>query len=256
MSQEFNDQFSSHAKSYAQSRPDYPIELFVYLKELCEEHKLAWDCATGNGQAAKSLAKIFERVIATDASAEQIDQTSKVENIEYKQAAAEDSFLRPASVDLLTVAQALHWFDISAFFANAELVLKPGGVLAVWTYGLPVVSPAVDRVILKLYEEILGPYWPEERRIVEQQYDNIEFPYKLIPTPEFPMSQTWTLAQLNNFFMSWSALRRYMEKHHANPLDSVAASLESAWNEELNSQAQIAWPLLVKIARKPAQKPK
>lgn len=251
MNSNFNDHFSAHAKSYADARPGYPFELFLYLRSLCKEHELAWDCATGNGQAAESLAKVFRQVIATDASAEQILQARPVKNIEYRQAAAEEHFLEACSVDLVVVAQALHWFDIAAFFENVDRVLKPGAVIAVWSYGLTTVSEEVDRVVQKLYGEILDDYWPAERRIVEQQYANIEFPYALIEGETFEMSRRWNLAQLKDYLMSWSAVQRYMKKEGSDPLQLISQELEQAWSCEPDKEVEVQWPLMLKIGRKP-----
>lgn len=250
MSAGFNDQFSAHAKSYAGARPDYPFELFLYLSGLCEETELAWDCATGNGQAASSLAKVFKRVIASDASAEQIKQARILDNIEYRQAAAEDHFLQPGSVDLVVVAQALHWFNIAAFFENVDEVLKPGGILAVWSYGLTTVNEEVDAVVHKLYAEILDDYWPSERRIVEQRYGGIEFPYALIEGGDFEMSQRWTLEQLSDYLMSWSAVQRYMDERGEDPVRLVAQELEDAWGEDPGREMEVQWPLVLKVGRK------
>lgn len=251
MSADFNDQFSAHAKSYADARPDYPFELFLYLGRLCEETELAWDCATGNGQAATSLAKVFKRVIASDASAEQIQQARIADNIEYRQMAAEEHFLQPESVDLVVVAQALHWFDTAAFFENVDRVLTPGGMLAVWSYGLATVSEEVDRVVQKLYGEILDDYWPAERRLVEQQYANIEFPYALIEVEKFEMSQRWNLVQLSDYLMSWSAVRRYMDERGSDPLQLIAQELEQAWGGAPGREMEVQWPLVLKVGRKP-----
>lgn len=249
MNRKFNDQFSGHAQTYASARPGYPPELFQYLASLCEEQDLAWDCATGNGQAAVSLAKVFKRVIASDASAEQIRQARAAPNIEYRQAAAEESFLSQGCVDLVAVAQALHWFDTTAFFENADRVLKPGGVLAIWSYGLTTVAEEVDRVVQKLYGDILENYWPAQRLHVEQQYSDFDFPYALIEAEEFTMSQRWNLEQLKDYLQSWSAVQRYIDKQGSNPLQLVDAQLQQAWGDE--QEQEIRWPLLLKIGRKP-----
>ena len=251
MSSNFNDHFSAHAESYAHARPDYPFDLFLYLASLCKEHELAWDCATGNGQAAESLARVFRRVIATDASAEQILQARPVTNIEYRQAAAEDHFLQACSVDLVVVAQALHWFDMAAFFENVDRVLKAGAIFAAWSYGLTTISEEVDAVVQKLYGEILDDYWPAERRIVEQQYANIEFPYSLIEGEEFKMSRRWKLAQLKDYLMSWSAAQRYMKREGSDPLQLISEELERVWGQDPEQELEVQWPLTLKIGRKP-----
>ncbi|PCJ28686.1 MAG: SAM-dependent methyltransferase [SAR86 cluster bacterium] len=250
MSSNFNDQFSAHAKSYAAARPDYPAELFSYLKTLCNKHELAWDCATGNGQAAKSLAKIFTQVIATDASIEQIQQAQAAKNIEYRQMSAEEPFLQPGSVDLISVAQALHWFDTEAFYKNADSVLCSGGVLAVWSYGLPTISNELDRVVMHLYANILNGYWPAERRIVEEQYANINFPYALIEGVEFHMTRRWSLQQLTDYLASWSAVRRYIDANNSDPMQLVRKELIDAWAMQPEQDVEVRWPMVLKLGKK------
>ena len=179
----FKDHFSAHASAYARYRPRYPEALFAYLASLCPAHDLAWDCATGNGQAARSLTEHFARVVATDASADQLAHAAPHEQITYHVAPAAQSPLASHSADLVTVAQALHWLDLDAFYAEVRRVLKPGGVLAVWTYGLLRINPAVDAVIQRLYTDIVGAYWPPERRHVEDGYRALAFPFDAIEPP-------------------------------------------------------------------------
>ena len=243
----FKDHFSQHAESYAEARPLYPAALFAYLSDLCGSHQLAWDCATGNGQAARGLAPHFDKVIATDASQAQLDHTTVVDNIDYRQCSAEQPVLDTGSADLITVAQALHWFDTERFFANAGRILKPEGILAVWIYGQFEVDSAVEQVVAKLYEDVLGEFWPEERRLVERFYDDIEFPFVQLATPEFHMSLLWSLQQLTNYLMSWSATQRYIKHHGNNPLDLVSDELALAWGSE--QQREILWPLTVKVCK-------
>ena len=241
----FKDHFSGHASSYAESRPTYPDDLFVYLHSLAREHDLAWDCATGNGQAAVSLAKHFKQVVASDASEEQLSQATKANNVRYVHAQAESCFLEAGSVDLIVVAQAFHWFDSAAFFRNAKLVLKQRGILAIWCYGLHRISPEIDAVTWRLYSEILGNYWPLERVDVEKGYKGINFPLTELKPPGFDMSLDWTLDSLKDYLMSWSALRRYMEQHGENPLDLVEQDYADAWSG--STTRKVSWPLSMRI---------
>ncbi|HTQ81570.1 MAG TPA: class I SAM-dependent methyltransferase, partial [Thermoanaerobaculia bacterium] len=180
----FKDHFSGHAASYAAHRPGYPPELFAYVTSLTAGKDLAWDCATGNGQAAVALAETFDQVIATDASPQQLAHAPAHPRIEYRVATAEDSGLAPASIDLLTVAQAVHWFDFDRFYAEARRVLRPGGAIALWTYNL-LRHPALNELIDHLSQKIVGAYWPPERRWVDEDYRNLPFPFPELPSPAF-----------------------------------------------------------------------
>lgn len=245
----FKDHFSGHAQAYADARPSYPDELFEFLHSQCEQHDLVWDCATGNGQAAVSLAKTFKRVIATDGSAEQVEQAQPAENIEYRQMTAEQPLLEKSSCDLITVAQALHWFDTQRFFDNAKSCLKPGGVLAAWCYAVHQINDPIDAVVEKLYEEILGEYWPPERRLVENHYRDISFPFATSFERDFVMTREWNLQQLCGYFTSWSALQRYRKKNGSDPLELVIEELREAWGMDPEKSHRVTWPLRVKIAR-------
>ena len=181
----FKDRFSAHASDYARFRPHYPRALFAYLADIASERECAWDCATGNGQAAVALGEFFHHVIATDASENQVANGQPHDRVTYRVASAEQSGLPKASVDLVTVAQALHWFDREAFFAEAQRVLKPHGVLAVWCYNLFRIAPEIDRLVETFYRETVGPYWDFERRLVETGYRTIEFPFAELSTARF-----------------------------------------------------------------------
>lgn len=229
---DFPDLFSRHADCYARSRPNYPPELFTYLASLVKNHRLAWDCGTGNGQAAVALAGHFERVIATDASAAQLEHAVPHPRVEYRVARAEDADLESAGVDLVTVAQALHWFKHDAFYANVRRVAAPGAAIAVWCYTLPRVSAEVDAVCDRFYAGPVGPYWEAGRHFIDQRYETIPFPFEEIrPTPAFACTLDWSLNDYVNYLNSWSAVQRYKEEHGTNPVDQIRSDLAAAWGD-------------------------
>lgn len=241
----FKDHFSGHADEYTRYRPSYPAELFNWHAQRAPAHALAWDCATGSGHAALGLVAHFDAVIATDASPEQIANAHAHPRVRYAVASAEDSGIAARSVDLIAVGQALHWFDFSAFYAEAARVLRPGGVLAAWGYGLMQVSPAVDAAVWRLYEPIVGAYWPPERRHVEEQYRTLPFPLYEIAVPEFVMKVDWTLAQLVGYLGTWSALQRYRQERGADPLVLIADALAVAWGDA-ETRRRVRWPLFMR----------
>jgi ubiquinone/menaquinone biosynthesis C-methylase UbiE len=244
----FHDHFSEVAGRYADFRPRYPAQLFDYLAELAGR-SLAWDCAAGNGQATIDLARRFDRVIATDASAQQIAAAEPMPNVEYRVATAEHSGLPDRSADLIAVAQALHWFDLNRFYAEAGRVLRPGGVLAVWAYGInQVEGSAINEIVQDFYSNIVGPYWPPERKLVEQGYRTLPFPFAELPPPRFEMQTRWTLDQLLGYFSTWSATNRYIKAKGENPLGPLAESLRLVWGDE-TSPRLITWPLSLRVGR-------
>ncbi len=245
----FQDHFSAHAGEYAAHRPTYPDELFVFLAEMTPARELAWDVGAGSGQAAVALARFFDRVVATDASAEQITQAKNHAGVEYRVAPAERSPLADGAVDLVTVAQALHWFDREPFFTEARRVLKPGGALAAWCYGLHRVTPEVDAVIGYLYDEVLAGFWPAERALVDGGYATIEFPLERLETPEFEMAHQWTLVELMAYISTWSAAKRYETAHGKSASALIIKELCTAWGNAERSR-QVTWPLYLHARRK------
>lgn len=248
MSRGFQDHFSGHADAYARYRPAYPDALFEWLADQAPGHRCAWDCATGNGQAARALARYFDNVIATDASAEQVANATPADRVRFAVAPAENSGLEEGSVHLVTVAQALHWFDLPAFWAEVRRVLEPGGVVAAWCYQLARITPAVDAVVDHLYRDIVGPYWPLGRRQVELGYGDIVMPFEEIETPSFEMSAEWTLEHLSGYLGTWSAVQRYIAEHGEDPVQAVLPGLQAAWGEPGNAR-RVAWPLDLRAAR-------
>ena len=202
----FRDHFASAAPAYAAFRPRYPAALFAALAEQAPGRHMAWDCATGSGQAAIGLAEQFEQVEATDASAAQLAAALAHPRVRYRQAPADASGLAPHSVELVTVAQALHWLDRPAFYAEARRVLAPGGVVAVWCYGLVELGAGVDEPIRAFYERTVGPYWPPERALVDSGYRTIDFPFAELALPAITMEAELTLQELGGYLGTWSAV--------------------------------------------------
>lgn len=244
---EFQDHFSGHAVDYARFRPCYPAALFAWLAQVAPGHDLAWDCATGNGQAAVALAAHFAQVVATDASAQQIAQAEVHPRVRYAVAPADASDLTDGSADLVTVAQALHWFDLERFYTEVGRVLRPGGVLAVWSYGLFECLPAVDAQVCHLYGEIVGSYWPMERQLVEDGYRSLPFPFEELSAPGFSMTAEWSLAQVRGYLNTWSAVQRYRRDRGEDPLAAIDVPLRAAWGDA--PVRVIRWPLHLRVGR-------
>lgn len=247
---EFKDHFSGHAADYAAYRPGYPPELFDFVATLPEKRRLAWDCATGNGQAAVGLAPHFERVIATDASAQQISHAQPHSNVEYRVAPAEQSGLEDGSIDLVTVAQGLHWFDFDRFYEEARRVLAPGGAIAVWTYNLARVSPEVDEVIDRLAYRIAVSYWPPERRWVDEEYRTIPFPFEEVETPRFEYEAQMDLQRLVLYMRTWSACQRYLKETGKDPIETVREDLAAAWGNPEEAR-RVHWPVFLRAGACP-----
>ncbi|MDV6329726.1 class I SAM-dependent methyltransferase [Asticcacaulis sp. 201] len=237
-------QFSSVATEYAEARPTYPEALFDWLAQQCPSHDLTWDVGAGSGQASLALAERFTHVQATDVSAEQLAAMPAHPRITRHVGAM--SGLDPASVDLVTVAQALHWFDLDAFYAEVRRVLKPDGVIAVWSYGIPrgddaALTAAIDH----LHNDIVGPYWTPERHHVENGYADLAFPFSQVPVPPFTLSASWTIGRLLGYFRSWSATARMTKATGANPIDAYAPVLQEVWGDP-DRVRTISWPLMIK----------
>jgi SAM-dependent methyltransferase len=245
----FKDHFSSASDRYAAYRPDYPAALFAWLAAQCAGHDSAWDCATGSGQAALGLAPYFRNVIATDASAEQIRHAGPHPRIDYRVAPAEASGLADRSVDLVTVAQAAHWFDLPRFYAEVSRVLKPGGVVALWGYGRMVLPGEMDVPFNRFYAETVGPYWPPERALIDDAYRSLDLPFTPIETPAFHIEVAWTLPRLIDYLSTWSAVKRYQSERGSDPLPALMAALQPGWGDpELGRKLQ--WPLFLRTGRR------
>jgi SAM-dependent methyltransferase len=240
--------FGAVAAGYARHRPTYPDALFDWLAGVAPARDHAWDCGTGNGQAALALAARFARVTATDLSEAQLARATPHPRVIYHPAPAEASGLPDASCDLVTVAQALHWFDVAAFGREASRVLVAGGVVAAWSYGLFSCAPAVDAAVLELYGDIVGPYWPAGREHVETGYRDLALPGAPLEAPAFAIVRHWTLADLAGYLATWSAVERYRQARGADPVAMVMPRLADAWGDAAAAR-EIRWPLAVKASR-------
>jgi len=244
----FKDLFSAQAADYAKFRPTYPKELFKYLSSVVESHELCWDCGTGNGQAAIELASNFNLVIATDPSPGQLKNAAEHSRVQYFQASASSApMILDRSVDLVTAAQAFHWFKQDEFFREVSRVVKPGGVLAFWCYSLAKISPEVNAVVDKLYEGILGPYWEKERLLVEEHFKNVVVPFEEIKAPHMTMSASWTFNHLVGYLSTWSALQKYIQVNSSNPIELVFEDLKQAWGGV--SEREVHWDLGIRVSR-------
>jgi len=247
----FEDHFSGHAAAYATYRPAYPAGLPAYVSGLPvppADHRLAWDCATGNGQAAHGIVEHFARVVATDASPQQLAHAVPHARIEYRVAPAESSGRDDASIDLVTVAQAVHWFDFDRFYAEVRRVLAPGGALAVWTYDYARISPPLDELIDRLAHETVGAYWPPGRRWVDERYRTIPFPFDEIPSPPFELHERWPLGQFVGYLRTWSAAQRYQAATGEDPVAAILPALAAAWGDP-ESPRDIRWPIFLRAGR-------
>jgi SAM-dependent methyltransferase len=245
--QPFSDHFSQQAGAYARYRPSYPAGLYAHLASVTPRHDRAWDVGTGNGQAALGLARHFQSVIATEPSEQQITLATPHERVTYCVAMAEDSGIEDHSIDLVTAALAVHWFDLDQFYTEVKRVLKPDGVLAVWCYNLTGITPEVDAVMESYYHDVLGEFWPPQIRWVDEHYQTLPFPFEEIAAPEFALEAVWSLNDLFGYLSSWSAAPRYKAVRGADPLNEKSAEFAAAWGAA--GDRIVRWPLYLRAGR-------
>ena len=246
----FKDYFSAQAAGYALYRPQYPPELFAWLASISPAQQRVWDCATGSGQAATALRAHFEQVVASDTSMAQLRQATPHASLRYVCCNAEQVPLGNTSLDLITVAQAAHWFDLPRFYNEVERLLRPAGVLAIWCYGLFHVNPVIDALIQHYYKDTLGAYWPAERHHIEQAYAQLPFPYTLMETPAFTLQVRWNLSQVMGYLATWSATQLYIKTTGDDPLPGLQAELAVHWGDP-DQAYHVEWPLHLKVGCKP-----
>ncbi len=239
------DLFSTQAKQYAAFRPTYPEALYEFIFQHVRGNENAWDCATGNGQAAVRLARQFKNVYATDISQKQLDQASPAGNIHYAVSPAESTSFPDHQFDLITVGQALHWFDLDKFYAEVKRVIKPGGLLAIWGYGLLYIEPSIDEAFMDFYENTVGPFWDNARRLVENEYNTIPFPFTAIPNPPLAIEAEWTLDHLSGYLSSWSATQKFIQQKGYDPVPAFVEKLAALWGK---GSRRVRFPLFTRVA--------
>lgn len=244
MTASFDDRFSAQAPAYASFRPRYPDELFAFLAEQAPARRCALDCGTGSGQAAVDLARHFERVVAVDPSAAQIDHAIPDPRVTYLVTAAERTFLEDATVDLVACATSIHWFDLGSFYAEVRRVLRPGGVIAAWTYQRSQVTPEIDAVLDRFAFDTLGGYWSPKLALVFDDYRSLPFPFEEIEAPPFAIESALTLAAMLGFIASWSATRALHDASGVDPIAALAAELAPLWG---SGARQVRWPLALRL---------
>ncbi len=248
MAESFKDHFSTRSSDYAAYRPTYPATLAELLAESAPGRETAVDCGCGAGQLSVLLAEQFEQVIALDASAPQLEHAKPHERVIYRQSRAEQTGMGDASADLVTVAQAAHWFDLDPFYTEVRRILRPGGVIALVTYGVMVADGHVGNVISHFYYDRLGGFWPPERRHVEAGYQTLAFPFEEFASPALAMEVSWNVDDLIGYVDTWSAVRNLEKASGREPFDTFVSELRSAWGDP-DERRRIRWPLSVRAGR-------
>lgn len=242
------DLFSNQASLYAQYRPNYPRELYEYILQYVNNRACAWDCATGNGQAAIELAQYFDQVMATDISEKQLQQAQSHEKITYSVSIAEQTPFADNSFDCITVAQAYHWFQFEAFGKEVKRIAKPGAVVAIWGYSLATCDDiAIDALMKTFYRETVGAWWDKERRYVDDHYTTVPFPFEPLPTKEFQINVQWNRQQLTGYFNTWSSVQHFIKANQYNPVDELAIEMAEGWPDD--NDRSFYFPLFLRLGR-------
>ncbi|TGL44298.1 class I SAM-dependent methyltransferase [Leptospira perdikensis] len=241
------DNFSSQSDQYAKYRPTYPLEFFEYLNSLLPTKQNVWDCGTGNGQVAYELSKMFSKVYATDISKSQIENAIKKENINYSVQPAEKTNFPDHTFDLITIAQAIHWFDFDQFYAEAKRTAKKNSFIAAIGYGRIQIAPAMDTMIDDFYQNVIGIYWDKERKYIDENYKTIPFPFEEIQTPSFAIQLLWTEEHLIGYLNTWSAVKHYITANGHNPVDELRNKMKPFWEKQ--KEINVQFELLLRIGK-------
>ncbi len=241
----FKDHFSRQSQAYSRYRPGYPPGLIAWVAAQAPDRRLAVDCATGSGQAAVALAEHFESVLALDGSPSQLLHAAATPRVMYVAATAERLPVADRSVSLVAAAQAFHWFDFERFHAECRRVLVPAGVVAAWTYEKFRVDDAVDAVIDHFYSEVVGVFWPPERRYVEEGYRTLPFPWHEVPQPLFSLQTRWDLGQVMGYLATWSSVQRFKDALGRDPLPDLRARLRDPWPR--GEPRTLHWPIHLRL---------
>lgn len=240
------DLFSGHAKEYAAFRPVYSQTLYEFIYHQVTQFDQAWDCGTGNGQVARVLAQSFESVHASDISAKQIENAFVADNITYHLSEAEQTPFANNSFNLITVGQAIHWFDRNRFYAEVNRVARPHAILAAFGYSPVRFSPTFDEALNRFYYDVIYAYWDAERKVVEDQYKSIAFPYEEIPSNDFKMSLNWTIEDLRGYLFTWSAVQNFIKQNGYSPVDEFIERVKPLWRAE---QESVYFPIFLRLGR-------
>ena len=242
---DMKDFFSDQAKLYATFRPHYPDELFQFILRHVPQRNLAWDCATGNGQVAQYLSPYFKKIIATDISQQQLENAHHASNIEYIRMPAEKTSFANDQFDLITVGQALHWFNLPEFYKEVTRVGKNNAIIAVWGYNLCNIDPEIDAMTRHFYHHVVGTYWDSARRHVEDEYAHLDFPFERIEAPVFAMRTQWNLDQFTGYLSTWSATQQYIKIKQTSPVFALKEKLKSLWTA--NEKKIVNFPVFLKL---------
>lgn len=240
------DNFSKQASEYSKFRPQYPDEMIDYLVSFVKNKDTALDIATGNGQVAHKLSRFFKTVYGIDISQNQLANAISAQNIIYKVAAAEDTSFENHKFDLITVAQAVHWFEFDSFYKEIYRILKPDGIFAVLGYGLFSTNTDSDKILRNFYSDIVGPYWDAERKYLDENYKTIPFPFDEIIAKPFENHFIWTFEELIGYLETWSATQHYISKNKQNPLDLIYDELKNSWQK---NDKKVVFPWLLRIGK-------
>jgi ubiquinone/menaquinone biosynthesis C-methylase UbiE len=241
------DLFSKQAEVYAKYRPTYPAELLEYILSFTKNNESAWDCATGNGQAAVLLANYFKHVFATDISEKQLSHAIPVQNISYSTGTAEKSGFEENSFDLITVAQAYHWLRFEEFRTEVIRVARPGAVIAIWGYGLiQAKDEKLNNLIKHFYVDIVGKYWDPERGYIDKKYKTVPFGFKEYPAKSFSIHVHWDLEDLTGYLNTWSSVQHYIQANLNNPVEEF--SLQLRQQGAIQGKIAFSFPLFLRLA--------
>lgn len=241
------DNFSKQSHLYAQYRPTYPTELYDWLLAHVQNKQKAWDVGTGNGQVAVQLAEHFDEVEATDISQAQVDKASPRPNVHYSIQAAEQTNFADLSFNLITIGQAIHWFNFEAFYKEVRRVAQPNAVIATWCYALLNISPDIDALIEHFYRHTTANYWDFERRYIDEHYQTIPFPFQEIKVPDFSIRVQWTPAHLEGYLNSWSSIQKYIGIHQSNPIPELMEQIAAHWPAE--EVREVVFPIYMRVGR-------
>ncbi len=247
MQSNFKDHFSGHASDYARHRPTYPDQLFSEIAKHTPARAVAWDCGCGNGQASVGLAKYFNQVIATDASADQIRNAIPDSSVSYRVGLAEQSNIDDRTVDAVVVAQALHWFSHAEFYKEVKRVSQPGALFIAVMYEMSEITPEIDAEVLRFYRGDINSYWPPDRRHIENHYSSIPWEFPCVDFPRLAMECIWTIDDLGNYLSTWSAVQRFRADTERDPIPEVLSLIRAVWGSQ--TRRIVRWPLTILAGR-------